>query len=160
MQELGENACVSLVSAFPELYPPVVFEDRFAPLHGGAVVPIGRRRYRVSYERDAVGPLGHDEQPAIVFEETLDALTPFRVLNVSRDATSVVSSVNWRSGTVWFGQPEFKQQGVFPAHDNKVASALFRLHNTHGDCGIDQVFVSLDEDDVRPVAVWHHSDSA
>ena len=153
----GEGGGVGLVFAAPELYPAVIFDDKYAPHDGGAVVPIGRRRYRVAYKRDSYGPLGEGDAAKVVFEETFDPLTPFSIAPAEHQNGNVIPNAKYTRSTVWFGQPEFRQHQVLPVFGGKAASALFRIYNCFSDSGIENVFVSLD-DDGRPVAVWHTAD--
>lgn len=127
----------------PMLYPPIAFDERFAALHGGAVVPIGRRRYRVTYSREAYGP-SLSPQDVVVFEETFDDVTPFEILGLQYRKKWVAPYVVGRESLVWFGPPVFVQGTVLPALDGKADSLLLRLEGVWGDSGNENVFVSLD----------------
>jgi len=138
----------------PMLYPPIVISDSYAPISGGAVIPVGTRRYRITLHKSECGRRSPGD--SIEFSETFDMPSPFTVYGLSTDGRELSLSPATGSDLVFFGTPRFRQDAVIPAFQGKAAYLLFSIANGWGDNGTENVFVSLGEDG-RPVAAFHEA---
>jgi len=139
------------ITRYPELYPSICFEKVDGLCHD-CVIPIGLRRYRVTY----VSPISdyQENKGKLTLTETFDPVSEFTVCPLSANKDWLSPTPNRpRHGVYWFGQPSFIQNEVFPSYKGKAASLLFCFESGWGDCGNENVFIALD-DNGRPVQGW------
>jgi hypothetical protein len=119
----------------------------------GVVVPIGSKRYRVSYplvqvwldnpHRTEYGEYPNATAPVYI-EETTDPVTPYK-----------------RTGEEgydcqFFGKPSWQQSQRYPQYKGKIGYNLFTLHDGWGDGGSTNLMFCMDENGV-PVRIFHEA---
>ncbi len=130
---------------FPEFGPGRVYDK--VP-RDGVILQIGSRRWRVNVhmEYEDRYPMGG----TVHFEETSEPETPFQPLEVRE---------GYRPQGHFFGQPYFVQSPVGPEYNGEIVCLLQMIDSDWGDCGNENLFLALDENDI-PVGLYHECSCA
>lgn len=114
---------------FPELAPQLVRSAYGAPV----VADIGGRRWQITVKTDN-GSRGYPTHAEAIFEPSDEPLT-------EPDTGACRGNYSY-----WFGQPNFIQGTFCPHYNGKSAFLLQVRESQWGDCGNENVFIALDED--------------
>jgi len=135
------------ITQTPRYYPSRV------SLWDGIVVPIGGQRWKITKNRiddnDTGIPKPSDYE--IIFEMTNEPETPFMEWTPKYINEDVEERCPYR--TVFFGQPHFNQNEIYPVVEGSWTYPLFTHFTEWGDSGNENFWVTLDPAGI-PTHVW------
>ena len=132
-----EQGYTCYLPQYPVLAPPRYFKGP------NAVVTIAGRRYKVDYESH----MNDSDVAELSIEPT--NLPETAGLKKGQTGTGAFSAFP----TCYFGQPTFVQNPFLIRYDNRPVYPLFTWESGWGDCGNENVFIQLDQNNV-PARAW------